>query len=54
MAWGVVVEIVRLGNEHVGDRARVDGLRANFLVVLGTGIVAVWIASGITALRKRA
>jgi len=54
MAWGVVVEIVRLGNEHVGDRARVDGLRANFLVVLGTGIVAVWIASGITAIQKRA
>jgi hypothetical protein len=53
-AWAVVVEIVRLGNEHVGDRARVDGLRANFLLVLGIGIAAVWISSGITAIRKRA
>jgi len=54
LAWAAVVEIVRLGNEHVGDRARVDGLRANFLVVLGIGIAAVWIASGITAIRNRA
>ena len=53
-AWAVVVEIVRLGNEHVGSRARVDGLRANFLLVLGIGIAAVWIGSGITAIRKRA
>ena len=54
IAWAVVVEIVRLGNEHVGDRARVDGLRASFLVVLGFGIAAVWIASGIAGIRKRA
>jgi hypothetical protein len=54
IAWAVIVEIVRLGNEHVGGRARVDGLRANFIVVLGIGMAAVWIASGITAIRKRA
>jgi len=54
LAWAAVVEIVRLGNEHVGDRARVDGLRANCLVALGIGIAAVWIASGITAIRNRA
>lgn len=53
LAWAAAVEIVRLGNEHVGGRARVDGLRANFLVVLGIGIAGVWIASGITAIRKR-
>jgi hypothetical protein len=53
-AWAVAVEIVRLGNEHVGHRARADGLRANFLVVLGIGIAAVWIGSAITAIRKRA
>ena len=53
LAWAAVVEIVRLGNEHVGNRARVDGLRANVLVVLGIGIAMVWIASGITAIRKR-
>ena len=53
IAWAVIVEIVRLGNEHVGNRARVDGLRTNVLVVLGIGIAMVWIASGITAIRKR-
>ncbi len=53
LAWAVVVEIVTLGNEHVGDRARVEGLRANFLVVLGIGIATVWIASGITVIRAR-
>jgi hypothetical protein len=53
-AWAVAVEIVRLGNEHVGHRARVDALRENFVVVLGIGIAAVWIGSAITAMRKRA
>ena len=53
-AWAVAVEIVRLGNEHVANRARVDGLRANLLVVLGIGIAAVWIGSAVTAMRKRA
>jgi hypothetical protein len=53
IAWAAVVEIVRLGNEHVAGRARMDGLRANVVVVLGIGIAAVWVASGITAMRKR-
>jgi hypothetical protein len=48
------VEIVRLGNEHVGERARVQGLRVHMLAVLGVGIAAVWVGSGITAIRKRA
>jgi hypothetical protein len=52
-AWAGVVEIIRLGNEHIGQRARVDGLRANFLIMLGLGIVTVWIASAVTAIRKR-
>ena len=53
-AWTAVVEIVRLGNEHVGERARLEGLRVHMLVVLGVGIAAVWIGSGFTAIRKRA
>lgn len=43
-AWAGTVEIVRLGNEHIGQRARFEGLRANFLM-LGVGNVVVWIAS---------
>lgn len=52
-AWTAVVEIARLGNEHVGERARVEGLRLHALAVLGVGMAAVWIGSGITAIRKR-
>jgi hypothetical protein len=52
-AWAGAVEIVRLGNEHIGQRARFDGLRANFVIMLGLGITAVWIASVMTAIRRR-
>jgi hypothetical protein len=52
-AWAGAVEIVRLGNEHIGQRARVEDLRANFLIMLGFGIVTVWTASAVTAIRKR-
>jgi hypothetical protein len=51
-AWAGVVEVVRLGNEHIGQRARFDGLRGNFLIMVGVGIVMVWIASAITAIRE--
>jgi hypothetical protein len=50
----IVVEIVRLGNEHVGDRVRVEGLRMHAIAALGIGMAAVWLGSGITALRTRA
>lgn len=52
--WAAAVEIIRLGNEHLGERARMGGLRANFIVMLGIGVAAVWIGSAITAVRKRA
>jgi hypothetical protein len=52
-AWAGAVEIVRLGNEHIGQRARFEALLTNFLVMLGVGIVAVWIASATTAIRRR-
>jgi len=52
--WAFVVEIIRLGNEHVGNRARIEGLRAHVIAVLGIGFAAVWIGSGLAALRKRA
>jgi hypothetical protein len=43
-AWAGLVEIVRLGNEHIGQRARFDGLRTNFLIMLAAGIITIWIA----------
>jgi len=52
-AWTVVLEIVRLGNEHVGDRARLEGLRLHVIVLLAIGTAAVWIGSGIVAIRRR-
>lgn len=52
--WAMVVEIIRLGNEHVGNRARIEGLRPHALAVLAVGGAAVWIGSGVTAMRKHA
>jgi predicted PurR-regulated permease PerM len=52
-AWAGVAEIVRLGNEHIGQRARFDGLQANFVVMLGVGIIGVWTAGAVTAIRNR-
>ena len=51
-AWAVLVEIVRLGNEHVGQRARPESLRANFFVMFGIGIAASWVGSAIAAIRS--
>jgi hypothetical protein len=50
-AWAGVVEIVRLGNEHVSYRARTGSLRANFLVMFAIGIAASWIASAMARRR---
>jgi len=52
--WAIVVEIIRLGNEHVGNRARIEGLRPHVIATLGIGIAAVWIGSCVTVMRKRA
>jgi len=52
--WAMVVEIIRLGNEHVGNRARIEGLRPHVMATLGIGFAAVWIGSGFTVMRKRA
>ena len=52
--WAMLVEVVRLGNEHVGYRERTEGLQANFLVLFVLSIGATWIASTVTAIRKRA
>lgn len=50
-AWAVLVEILRVGNEHLGHRARTESLRTNFLVMFGIGIAASWIGSTIAAIR---
>ena len=50
-AWAMLVEIVRLGNEHVSYRARTGSLRANFLVMFVIGIAASWIGSAVAAAR---
>ena len=52
-AWAVLVEIGRVGNEHLAHRARAGSLRANLLVLFGVGVSAVWIGSAISAVRKR-
>ena len=52
VAWAVLVEIVRVGNEHLGHRARTESLRTNFLVMFGVGIAASWIGSAIAAFRQ--
>jgi len=53
-AWAIVVEIIRLGNEHVGNRARIEGLRPHVIALLGIGVAAVWFSSGMVPMRKRA
>lgn len=52
--WALIVEIARIGNEHLGHRGRTESLRANFQVMFGIGIVATWICVAIAALRTRA
>ena len=49
--WALLVEIVRLGNEHVGARARTADLRGNFLIMFGAGIAATWAVSAIVNIR---
>lgn len=51
--WALIVEIVRIGNEHIGRRGRTESLRDNFVVMFGIGIVASWIGVAIAALRLR-
>lgn len=52
-AWAVVVEIVRVGNEHLGNRGRTDSLRDNFLLLFAAGVAASWVASAIQLHRSR-
>ena len=51
-AWAMVVEIARIGNEHLSFRARPESLRANLLVMFGVGVAASWIACAIAAQRQ--
>lgn len=53
-AWAVVLEVVRIGNEHVSFRARPESLRANLLVMFGVGVAASLIACAMAARRQRA
>jgi len=50
-AWAVLMEIVRVGNEHLSFRARTAGLRNNYVIMFIVGIALSWIASVITAAR---
>ncbi len=43
--WAMVVEVVRLGNEHVGYRARTGSLLANYLVLFLAGVVVTWLSA---------
>jgi hypothetical protein len=54
--WAGLVEVVRIGNEHVGYRAlrRTESLSATFLVIFGVGMAATWIGTAISSIRKRA
>lgn len=52
--WAMLVEVVRVGNEHVSYRARMDSLQANFLVLLGLGIVSALAGSAASAFRRQA
>lgn len=50
-AWAVLIEIVRVGNEHLSYRARTASLQRNFLIMFSVGIVLAWISSAWTAIR---
>ena len=52
-AWAVAVEIVRVGNEHLGNRGRTESLRNNFLVLFALGVAASWAGSALAAARVR-
>jgi hypothetical protein len=54
--WAGLVEIVRVGNEHLGYRAlrRTENLNATFFVIFSVGIAATWIGSAIGSIRRRA
>jgi hypothetical protein len=51
--WAMLVEVVRLGNEHVGYRRPTWG-GAIFLVIYGLGVAGTWICSALIAIQKRA
>ena len=53
VAWAAVVEIIRVGNEHLGHRARTTGLWSNFVVLFIVGMAASWIGSVIAAVRPK-
>jgi hypothetical protein len=52
-AWAVLVEIIRVGNEHLSYRARTGSLRNNFQVMFILGIALAWLGSAIAAVRVR-
>lgn len=52
--WAMVVEILRVGNEHMAHRARTESLKDNLLVLFVVGVGAVWIASATVALKSPA
>lgn len=43
--WAMFVEVVRLGNEHVGYRARTGSLLANYLVLFLVGVTITWLSA---------
>jgi len=52
--WAMGVEVVRVGNEHVGHRGRTASLLANFRVMFAMGVVATAVVGVATAARLRA
>ena len=44
-AWAGGMEVIRLGNEHIGPRARFENLRANFRIMFGVGMAMDYAAS---------
>lgn len=50
-AWGMFVEIARVGNEHLSYRAQAPDRYVNLLVMFGIGTAVTWIASAIAAVR---
>lgn len=52
--WAMGVEIVRVGNEHMGHRARAASLLANFSIMFALGVTATAATGVANALRSRA
>lgn len=52
-AWAVGLELLRIGNEHLGHRANFVTFPASLPVLFSIGVAAVWLGSAIVSARSR-